>query len=132
MGRRSAPLSSNVSGPPYGWLVESFVESSVLDESLELDMGMPVRVDAATRPSDEMLLKLKEVLLKAKHPAILAGHELATRATACVQAHATSGLARIEKAGHGASTCRQPIVPCRYRRSVPWDDRMQRRGDWTA
>ena len=64
--------------PPTGPVFLS-LPGDVLDESLELDMGMPVRVDAATRPSDEMLLKLKEVLLKAKHPAILAGHELATR-----------------------------------------------------
>jgi benzoylformate decarboxylase len=51
----------------------------VLDEKLELDMGRPVRVDAAVRPTDATLQQLLDLLLKAKRPAILAGQELATR-----------------------------------------------------
>src|SRR5574341_916548 len=51
----------------------------VLDESLEMDMGRPVRVDTAARPSDKTLADVAAMLLKAKHPAILAGHELAMR-----------------------------------------------------
>ncbi len=64
--------------PPTGPVFLS-LPGDVLDESLELDMGRPVRVDAAARPSDGMLFKTTELLLKAKRPAILAGHELATR-----------------------------------------------------
>jgi benzoylformate decarboxylase len=64
--------------PPTGPVFLS-LPGDVLDESLELDMGRPVRVDAAARPSDGMLFKITELLLKARSPAILAGHELATR-----------------------------------------------------
>jgi benzoylformate decarboxylase len=64
--------------PPTGPVFLS-LPGDVLDETLEMDMGRPVRVDAAARPSDGVLFKITELLLKAKRPAILAGHELATR-----------------------------------------------------
>ena len=64
--------------PPTGPVFLS-LPGDVLDESLELEMGSPVRVDAAVRPSDEALASLRKILLEAKRPAILAGHELATR-----------------------------------------------------
>lgn len=64
--------------PPTGPVFLS-LPGDVLDETLELDRGRPVRVDAAARPSDGMLFKITDLLLKAKRPAILAGHELATR-----------------------------------------------------
>jgi len=64
--------------PPTGPVFLS-LPGDVLDESLELDMGRPVRVDAAARPGDATLDQLWKILLAAKRPAILAGQELATR-----------------------------------------------------
>jgi benzoylformate decarboxylase len=64
--------------PPTGPVFLS-LPGDVLDQSVELDMGRPVRVDAATRPSDATLARLADLLLAAKAPAILAGQELATR-----------------------------------------------------
>ncbi|MGH8733321.1 MAG: thiamine pyrophosphate-binding protein, partial [Burkholderiales bacterium] len=64
--------------PPTGPVFLS-LPGDVLDESLEMDMGRPVRVSATSRPSDEVLNNILELLLRAKHPAILAGQELATR-----------------------------------------------------
>ncbi|MBE7416616.1 MAG: thiamine pyrophosphate-binding protein [Ideonella sp.] len=62
--------------PPTGPVFIS-LPGDVLDETLELDLGHPVRVDAATRPSDETLARLAQALRSAKRPAILAGQELA-------------------------------------------------------
>ena len=64
--------------PPTGPVFLS-LPGDVLDETLELEMGAPVRVVASSRPSDESLSKLVDFISKAKRPAILAGHELATR-----------------------------------------------------
>ena len=64
--------------PPTGPVFLS-LPGDVLDETAEMDMGRPVRVDSAVRPSDAMLFKITDLLLKARRPAILAGHELATR-----------------------------------------------------
>ena len=64
--------------PPTGPVFLS-LPGDVLDQSVELDLGRPVRVDAATRPSDATLERLAEMLLAAKAPAILAGQELAAR-----------------------------------------------------
>jgi benzoylformate decarboxylase len=49
----------------------------VLDETLDLDMGRPVRVIASSRPNDETLSKLADLMRDARRPVILAGHELA-------------------------------------------------------
>lgn len=62
--------------PPTGPVFLS-LPGDVLDETLELDMGRPVRVASSTRPSDETLSKLAETLLKSRRPVILAGQELA-------------------------------------------------------
>ena len=62
--------------PPMGPVFLS-LPGDVLDETLEIDMGRPARVDATARPSDETLAKLAEMLLAARRPAILAGQELA-------------------------------------------------------
>jgi benzoylformate decarboxylase len=51
----------------------------VLDETLEMELGRPVRVDAAVRPADDSLGKVAGMLMAAKRPAILAGQELALR-----------------------------------------------------
>ncbi|MGQ0547848.1 MAG: thiamine pyrophosphate-binding protein, partial [Betaproteobacteria bacterium] len=64
--------------PPTGPVFLS-LPGDVLDETVEMDMGRPVRVEAASRPSDETVSKLVDFISKAKRPAILAGHELATR-----------------------------------------------------
>ena len=64
--------------PPTGPVFLS-LPGDVLDETIEMDMGRPVRVDATTRPSDAALARIADMLLAAKHPAILAGHELAGR-----------------------------------------------------
>ena len=64
--------------PPTGPVFLS-LPGDVLDETVEVDMGRPVRVEAAARPTDETLQRLSNMLLAARRPAIIAGHELATR-----------------------------------------------------
>jgi benzoylformate decarboxylase len=64
--------------PPTGPVFLS-LPGDVLDEALELDMGRPVRVEASARPADATLDRLLGMILTAKNPAILAGHELALR-----------------------------------------------------
>ena len=64
--------------PPTGPVFLS-LPGDVLDEALELDMGRPVRVDSAARPSDEVLNQIAKLLAAAERPAILAGQELAQR-----------------------------------------------------
>ncbi|HEX6265964.1 MAG TPA: thiamine pyrophosphate-dependent enzyme [Burkholderiales bacterium] len=64
--------------PPTGPVFLS-LPGDVLDETVEMDMGRPVRVEASARPTDETLAKLAGMLLGAQRPAILAGQELATR-----------------------------------------------------
>jgi benzoylformate decarboxylase len=64
--------------PPTGPVFLS-LPGDVLDETVDLDLGRPVRVDARTRPSEETLRNLAARLLAAKRPAILAGQEIATR-----------------------------------------------------
>src|SRR6185503_4669538 len=64
--------------PPTGPVFLS-LPGDLLDESIEMDLGRPVRVSASSRPSDDVLKNILELLLRAKHPAILAGQELATR-----------------------------------------------------
>ena len=62
--------------PPTGPVFLS-LPGDVLDETLELDLGRAVRVESSTRPSDQTLSRLAEMLRHARRPAILAGHELA-------------------------------------------------------
>ena len=64
--------------PPSGPVFLS-LPGDVLDEALELDMGRPVRVDSAARPSDAALATIAGMLAAAQRPAILAGQELAAR-----------------------------------------------------
>ena len=64
--------------PPTGPVFLS-LPGDVLDETLEMDLGRPVRVDAAVRPGDDSLRKVADMLMAAKRPAILAGQELALR-----------------------------------------------------
>ncbi|OGA56346.1 MAG: benzoylformate decarboxylase [Betaproteobacteria bacterium RIFCSPLOWO2_12_FULL_65_14] len=62
--------------PPTGPVFLS-LPGDVLDQTIEMDMGRPVRVDTGTRPSDAALAALAERLLAARRPAIVAGQELA-------------------------------------------------------
>ncbi len=62
--------------PPTGPVFIS-LPGDVLDQTVDIDMGRPVRVDSANRPSDAALADLADRLLAAKHPVILAGQELA-------------------------------------------------------
>jgi len=64
--------------PPTGPVFLS-LPGDVLDESLELHMGRPVRVEAAGRPAQATLDRLAQMVLEARNPAILAGQELAAR-----------------------------------------------------
>lgn len=62
--------------PPTGPVFLS-LPGDVLDETVEMDLGRPVRIDASTRPNDAVLETISAMLAKAQRPAILAGHELA-------------------------------------------------------
>jgi benzoylformate decarboxylase len=62
--------------PPAGPVFVS-LPGDVLEQSAELDLGRPVRVDASVRPSDEALKQLADRLLAARNPVIVAGQELA-------------------------------------------------------
>jgi len=62
--------------PPTGPVFLS-LPGDVLDETVEMDLGKPVRIESGARPSQEVLEKLSEVLHKAEKPVILAGQELA-------------------------------------------------------
>jgi benzoylformate decarboxylase len=64
--------------PPTGPVFLS-LPGDVLDQTVDVDMGSPVRVEASARPSDETLAKLVKMLLAARRPAIIAGQELAQR-----------------------------------------------------
>jgi benzoylformate decarboxylase len=63
--------------PPTGPVFIS-LPGDVLEQSAELDLGRPVRVDARVRPADEALARLADRLLAARNPVIVAGQELAT------------------------------------------------------
>jgi benzoylformate decarboxylase len=62
--------------PPMGPVFVS-LPGDVLEQSAEVDLGRPVRVDAAVRPADEALRTLADRLLAARNPVIVAGQELA-------------------------------------------------------
>jgi len=64
--------------PPTGPVFLS-LPGDVLDETLEVDMGRPVRIENDSRPSDKSISKIIDMLSKSRRPAILAGQELANR-----------------------------------------------------
>src|SRR3954467_7730574 len=64
--------------PPTGPVFLS-LPGDVLDETVEMDMGRPVRVDSDVRPADGALEEISRMLLAARRPAILAGQEIALR-----------------------------------------------------
>ncbi len=64
--------------PPTGPVFIS-LPGDILDDETPLDLGRSTRVDATTRPSDETLERLASVLLAARNPVLIAGHEICTR-----------------------------------------------------
>ncbi|HKQ28409.1 MAG TPA: thiamine pyrophosphate-dependent enzyme [Burkholderiales bacterium] len=64
--------------PPTGPVFLS-LPGDVLDETVEMDMGRPVRVASEVRPADGPLEEMLKMLLAARRPAILAGQEIALR-----------------------------------------------------
>ena len=73
--RRAAKVAMT---PPTGPVFIS-LPGDVLDAEADLDLGRPVRIDTATRPSDETLTRLADMLLTARARVLVAGPELATR-----------------------------------------------------
>ena len=71
--RRAAKIAMT---PPTGPVFIS-LPGNILDDEAELDFGAPTRVDTATRPSDDALVRLADRLLSAKRPVIIAGREVA-------------------------------------------------------
>jgi benzoylformate decarboxylase len=64
--------------PPTGPVFLS-LPGDVLDETVDVDMGRPVRIDASFLPREDTLKRVAEMLLAARRPAIIAGQELAQR-----------------------------------------------------
>lgn len=73
--RRAAKVALT---PPTGPVFLS-LPGDVLDASAVLDMGAPTRVDSAVRPVDATIARLASRLRSARHPVLIAGHEIATR-----------------------------------------------------
>ena len=72
--RRAAKVATT---PPTGPVFIS-LPGDILDDTAELDLGKPTRVDPMTRPSDAALERLAARLLAASNPVLIAGNELAT------------------------------------------------------
>jgi benzoylformate decarboxylase len=73
--RRAAKIAMSApTGPVFISL-----PGDILDAEAPLDMGHSTRVETDTRPSDAVLEKIAERLLRAHNPVLIAGHELATR-----------------------------------------------------
>ncbi len=73
--RRAAKIALS---PPTGPVFIS-LPGDILDAQAPLDLGASTRVEIDTRPSDVVLERLADRLLAARHPVLIAGHELATR-----------------------------------------------------
>ncbi len=61
--------------PPTGPVFIS-LPGDILNDVAALELGLPTRVDTASRPSDAALQALAERLLASPRPVILAGHEI--------------------------------------------------------
>jgi len=70
--RRAAKVALT---PPTGPVFIS-LPGDVLEQEADIGLGAPTRIDARTRPSNELLAELARRLLAAKNPVILAGQEL--------------------------------------------------------
>ena len=63
--------------PPTGPVFLS-LPGDVLNDTAEMELGHPTRVDSAVRPSDRALEALADRLLESEAPVIVAGHEVNT------------------------------------------------------
>jgi benzoylformate decarboxylase len=72
--RRAAKVAMT---PPTGPVFIS-LPGDILNEEDALELGTRTRVDTKVRPVDSTLVRATERILSAKHPVIIAGHELAT------------------------------------------------------
>ena len=72
--RRAAKIATT---PPTGPVFIS-LPGDVLNDEKGIDLSQRTRVDAVTRPTDEVLAALAERLLRAERPAFLVGHEIVT------------------------------------------------------
>jgi len=63
--------------PPTGPVFIS-LPGDILNDFAAIDLGVPTRVDAASRPSDASLERLARRLLAAERPAVIAGGEIVT------------------------------------------------------
>jgi benzoylformate decarboxylase len=63
--------------PPTGPVFIS-LPGDILNDFGALELGVPTRVDAASRPSDAALRALAERLVAAERPVMIAGHEIVT------------------------------------------------------
>lgn len=70
--RRAAKVALT---PPAGPVFIS-LPGDVLNDSAEMELGAPTRVEAATRPDEAIVQRLAERLLAAKNPLIITGHEV--------------------------------------------------------
>lgn len=70
--RRAAKVAT---APPTGPVFIS-LPGDVLDGEADRDLGRPTRVDARTRPGDEVVDALARRLLESRNPVLVAGHEL--------------------------------------------------------
>src|SRR5512132_3126091 len=61
MVKWAVDVTRAVALPPTTGRVFISLPGAVLDQQVELDMGGPVRVDSATRPSDETLARLADM-----------------------------------------------------------------------
>ena len=64
--------------PPTGPVFLS-LPGDVLDETVDMDMGRPVRIETGFTPPQKTLEKAAAMLLASRRPAIIAGQELAQR-----------------------------------------------------
>jgi benzoylformate decarboxylase len=64
--------------PPTGPVFIS-LPGDILDAEAPLDFGAPTRVEGAVRPADAVLERLAARLLAARHPVLIAAHEISSR-----------------------------------------------------
>lgn len=70
--RRAAKVALT---PPTGPVFVS-LPGDILNDQAALELGVPTRIDSATRPNDAALEQLAKRLLSAERPLIISGHEV--------------------------------------------------------
>ena len=88
--------------PPMGPVFLS-LPGDVLDASADIAIGRPTRINTQVLPNQETLNTLALAILKAKNPAIVAGHEVASRDA-------------LEEAGELALTMGAPV----FQQTIPY------------